>query len=87
MGVYLLAIRSILKKKTSKLLIPLQWSHHEAPVAGFFSERSRQVNDFSRHLMSDHSSPSTISSELEICTGAKRSSSKPFSSPVESPLC
>ena len=67
MGSYLLAIRFILKM--SKLLISLQWSHHEALIAGFFSEWSREVNDFIL-LMSDCCSPSTIRSDLDMCTGA-----------------
>jgi len=75
MGAYLLATCTILK--ISKLLISLQWSHDEGPIAGFFSEWSRQVNDFSL-LMSNHCSPSTISSGVEICTGAKQPSNKPF---------
>jgi len=78
MGVYLLATHSILK--ISKLLISLQWSHHEGLIVGFFSGWSHQVNDFNL-LMSDHYSPSKISSELEICSGAKQSSRKPFSFP------
>ena len=59
-------VQSILR--ISQLLISLQRSHHEALISGFFSEWSRQVNDFSL-MMSDRCSPSTIRSELDTRTG------------------